>query len=72
MMWLLCGILGIFTVAFAPLLITLIVKMLSAYARKYPSLTDAAAIITSIIIGAYLIAMSVVFAVIYHRLLTGH
>lgn len=71
-LWIVCVALGILTVAFAPLLITLIVKILSSYARRYPTLTDAIAVITSIIIGTYLIAMSVVFGIVYHHLIVGH
>jgi len=70
-LWVACMLLGILTVAFAPLLITLIVKVLSGYARKYPALTDAVAIVTSIIVGAYLIAMCVVFGIMFHRLIKG-
>ena len=70
-LWIVCVLLGILTVAFAPLLITAVVKMLSGYARKYPAFTDAVAVVISIIVGAYLIAMCVVFAIVYHRLITG-
>lgn len=72
MIWFLSIFLGVMTVAFAPLLITLLVKLLSSYARKYPAITDAVAVMTSIIIGTYLIAMSIVFATVYHNMIVNY
>ncbi len=69
--WILCVVLGLITVSFAPLLVGTVVKILSSYARKFPSFTDVVAIITVIVIGSILIAMSLVFAVVYHHLLIG-
>jgi hypothetical protein len=69
--WMVCGILGILTVAFAPLIVGTVVKILTNYARKYPAFTDVVAVITVIIVGAVLLAMSAVFAVVYHHLITG-
>jgi len=70
-MWAICILLGVLTVAFAPLLISLVVRMLTGYARKYPLLTDVIATITLIIIGAYLLALCGVAAVVYHHIFTG-
>lgn len=71
LIWILCGVLGVLTVAFTPLLIGTVVRLLSGYARKYPALTDVVATITVIVVGAAMIAMSAVFAAVYHHLLMG-
>jgi hypothetical protein len=69
--WIICILLGVLTVAFTPMLVGAVVKILTNYARKYPAFTDVVAVITVIIVGAVLLAMSAVFAVVYHHLIMG-
>ena len=70
-LWIVCIILGILTVSFAPALIGAMVRILSGFGRRFPAIADVMAIITSIIVGAILIAMSAVFAAVYHHMFTG-
>jgi hypothetical protein len=71
LLWTICFTLGILTVAFAPMVIGVGVKLLSGVGRKFPVLSDVIAIITVIFLGAILICMSGVFAAVYHHMLTG-
>jgi len=71
LLWVLCSLLGVFTVAFSPMLIGIVIKLLSGYARKYPDLTETIAIITSLIVGGVMLGMAGIFAAVYHHLITG-
>lgn len=62
-------ILGILTIALTPFIIGSVVRIMQKYSNKYPTLTNAISIVTLIVVGAILISMSIVFAVVYHHLL---
>jgi predicted PurR-regulated permease PerM len=53
------------------MLIGIVIKLLSGYARKYPDLTETIAIITSLIVGGVMLGMAGIFAAVYHHLITG-
>lgn len=71
MVWTLCMILGLITVAFAPLLISATVKALAEFGRQYPLLADVVATVIVIVVGAFLLVMSGVFAAVYHHIFVG-
>lgn len=71
LLWIICIILGILTVAFTPILIGMTVKILTGVGRKFPLLADVGATITVIIVGAFLIGVSIVFAMVYHHIFMG-
>jgi hypothetical protein len=64
-------ILGLATVSFAPLLITLLSKLLTTIGRRYPLFGDVASIVGFIIVGAFLLLQSFVFAIFYYDILIG-
>lgn len=71
MLWALCVMLGFMTVSFAPFIMGTAVSILTGVGRKFPALSDAVATITVILVGAALIAMGIIFAIVYHHLITG-
>lgn len=71
LLWVFCFTLGILTVAFAPLLIGVGVKLLANFGRKFPFLSDVVATITVIFVGTFLLCMSGVFAAVYHHMIDG-
>lgn len=71
MTWIFCFTLGFLTVAFAPLLVGVAVKVLADFGRKFPVLSDVIATITVALVGAVLLGMMSVFAAVYHHMLTG-
>jgi hypothetical protein len=70
-LWTFCMILGLITVAFAPLLISATVRALAKFGRQYPLLADVIATIIVIVVGAFLLVMSGVFAAVYHHIFIG-
>lgn len=67
--WIISVLLGVLTVSFAPALIIFLVKFLSSIGRKFPSIATAIAILTALIMGAYLIVVIFIFATFYHKVL---
>jgi hypothetical protein len=68
-LWIVSSLLGMLTVAFAPALLIFLVKFLSSIGRKFPSIANAIAILTALLIGAYLIVVIFIFATFYHKVL---